>query len=216
MKISVLCSELDHPIVPYLERWRVAVTEQCKDVFLAHDKKDLPGGDILFLVSCHQVLRPLERQRYKAAFVLHASDLPRGRGWSPHVWAIANGESEITVCLLEAGDLVDSGAVWLRRKFVLDGTELLPEINHLLFQTELDLMTEVIEGFGYIKPEEQIGEAGPSFRKRTPEDSRLDPFKSIAEQFDLLRATDPQRYPAFVDFRGMRYVIKIEKDITKC
>jgi len=47
--------------------------------------------------------------------------------------------------------------------------------------------------------------------KRTPQHSQLDPHRSIAEQFDLLRVVDNDRYPAFMDFRGARYVIKIEK-----
>jgi spore coat polysaccharide biosynthesis predicted glycosyltransferase SpsG len=34
---------------------------------------------------------------------------------------------------------------------------------------------------------------------------------SIAEQFDLLRVVDPEHYPAFFDYRGKRYIIKMEK-----
>ena len=48
-------------------------------------------------------------------------------------------------------------------------------------------------------------------KRRTPADSRLDPDKSIAEQFELLRVVDNQRYPAFFDHRGRRYRITIEK-----
>jgi len=55
-------------------------------------------------------------------------------------------------------------------------------------------------------------ERPPSYyRRRTPDDSRLDPSRSIAEQFDLLRVADPQRFPAFFDLRGHRYVVRIEK-----
>ena len=34
---------------------------------------------------------------------------------------------------------------------------------------------------------------------------------SIAEQFDLLRVVDPEHYPAFFDYRGKRYIPKVEK-----
>jgi methionyl-tRNA formyltransferase len=146
--------------------------------------------------------------------VLHASALPRGRGWSPHVWAILEGAHEIEVCLLAAEDPVDNGDVWLRQRFFLEGHELFPEINEKLFCTELSLMTQAVEQFDQIKPEAQQGDPGPLLRRRTPEDSQLDPLKTIAEQFDLLRVADPDRYPAFMDFRGKRYWIKIEKAST--
>lgn len=178
---------------------------------LFYDKAELCGGDILFLVSCSQMIRDAEREKYRATLVLHASDLPAGRGWSPYIWAVLGGANQITVSLLEAREPVDSGMIWLKTTFDLEGHELLPEINEKLFAAELLLMTQAVEQFDTIKPMQQIGEPGPYMAKRTPADSRLDPNKSIAEQFNLLRVVDSQRYPAFFDYQGQRYLIKIEK-----
>jgi len=49
-------------------------------------------------------------------------------------------------------------------------------------------------------------------RKRVPDDSRIDPNESIAKQFNLLRLADAKRYPAFFEYLGVKYVIKIEKE----
>lgn len=211
MKITILCTDPSHPVVTYLQDWATATAMQGHNVQLVHDKSEISGGDILFLVSCSQIIGEAERRRYRAALVLHASDLPRGRGWSPHIWAIVNGAREITVCLLAAADPVDSGSIWLRKTFALEGHELLPEINAKLFRAELELMSQALARFEHIEPQEQVGDPGAYMPKRTPEHSRLDPHKTIAEQFDLLRVVDSERYPAFMDFRGKRYVIKIEK-----
>ena len=211
MKVTILCTDRRHPVVRHLVSWRERKLAEGQDVTLVHDRRDLPGGDILFLVSCSQLIGPQDRAKYRSVLVLHASDLPRGRGWSPHIWAILNGESRITVCLLEADEPVDSGAVWLRRSFELDGSELLPEINSKLFRVELELMDEAVERFGEIIPRAQEGEPGPYLRKRTPADSRIDPHMTIAEQFDLLRVADQERHPAFMEFRGHRYVINVQK-----
>lgn len=178
---------------------------------LVFDKADLQGGDILFLVSCSQIIRDTERKKYKATLVLHASDLPTGRGWSPHIWSILDGADQITVCLLEASEPVDSGAIWLKKTFILEGHELLPEINAKLFVAELTLMTQAVEQFGSIKPTQQVGDSGLYMPKRCRADSQLDPDKTIAEQFDLLRVVDSQRYPAFFNYRGKQYLIHIEK-----
>lgn len=180
-------------------------------VSLAHDKAELRGGDILFLVSCSQMISNAERKNYRATLVLHASDLPQGRGWSPHIWSILRGANQITVSLLEASEPVDSGDIWLKTSFTLEGHELLPEINAKLFMAELSLMTRAVEQFETIKPTQQVGDPGPYMPKRSTADSQLDPYKTIAEQFDLLRIVDAQRYPAFINYRGKRYLIKIEK-----
>ena len=212
MKISILCTDPNHPVINSLQAWMDVMTSKGYTTTLVFDKAELQGGDILFLVSCSQMIRDAERQKYKATLVLHASDLPKGRGWSPHIWSILGGANQITVSLLEASEPVDSGAIWLKAKFTLEGHELLPEINAKLFAAELLLMTQAVEKFEAIKPIVQVGEPGPYMPKRSPADSQLDPHKTIAEQFDLLRVVDSQRYPAFFKYRGKRYLIQIEKD----
>ncbi|MDT9547571.1 MAG: hypothetical protein RI826_09585, partial [Chlorobium phaeovibrioides] len=180
-------------------------------VSLHYDKNELQGGDILFLVSCSQVIRDKERDLYKSTLVLHASDLPKGRGWSPYIWEVLNGGNQITVTLLEASDPVDSGMIWLKTRFTLEGHELLSEINAKIFDSELLLMDQAVDSFETINPIPQEGNPGNYMPKRSPQDSRLDPLKSIAEQFNLLRVVDSDRYPAFFDYQGKRYLIKIEK-----
>lgn len=187
------------------------MVKQGHNISLSFDKKDITNGDILFLVSCGQMISNTERQKFRTVLVLHASNLPKGRGWSPHIWSIINGANQITVCLLEANDPVDSGAIWVKTEFTLEGHELLPEINEKLFAAELLLMTQAVEKFEAITPMPQYGEPGPYMQKRTPLDSQLDPDKTLAEQFDLLRVVDNEKYPAFIVHRGMRYLIKITK-----
>jgi len=211
MKITILCTNINHPVIDSLKSWMNEIIKKGHSVSLVFDKQDLQSGDILFLVSCSQVIQEIERKNYKATLVLHASDLPKGRGWSPHIWSVLNGEDKVTVCVLEAGEPVDCGKIWLKKTFFLEGHELLSEINEKLFSTELSLMTEIVEKFDSIKPYQQKGESGPYMQRRTAKDSMLDPSISIAEQFELLRVVDSERYPAFFDYRGKRYSLKIEK-----
>jgi methionyl-tRNA formyltransferase len=211
MKISILCTDPRHPVVPRLREWTDAARRDGHQATLCFDKGELAGGDILFLVSCGQLVGETERRKFPTILVLHASDLPRGRGWSPHVWSIVEGENRITVSLVEAASPVDSGPLWAKTWFELEGHELLPEINRKLFDAELELMTRAVRDPRAITPTPQAGEPGPYRRRRTPADSRLDPGKTLAEQFDLLRVVDNARYPAYFDLRGRRYVLKIEK-----
>ncbi|MDP1671588.1 MAG: formyltransferase family protein, partial [Burkholderiales bacterium] len=110
------------------------------DIELVTRAAELSGGDMLFLVSCSEIVDAEIRSRYKHSLVLHGSDLPEGRGWSPVVWQVLEGRTTITVTLLEAADQVDSGDIWAKTTFELAGNELADEINKKLFDAELRLM----------------------------------------------------------------------------
>ena len=93
----------------------------------------------------------------------------------------------------------------------LEGHELFDEINEKLFKIELELMDFAVEHMYSIHPIPQPTFNGPHCPKRTPEDSELDPHKSIAEQFELMRVADSDRFPCFFNFRGFKYLLFIKK-----
>ncbi len=210
MKISILCTDINHPVFPHVERW-VTLFSKDHDVQLVDSKKLLSGGDLLFLISCNEIIDKDIRAKYRSTLVIHASDLPKGRGWSPHIWQILEGKSTIVVTLLEAEDAVDSGAVWAKKSFDLEGHELWDEINERLFAVELQLMDIAVECFSTVKPVTQEKLEPSYYPKRRPEDSRIDLNRSVAEQFELLRVCDPERFPAFFEYRGHKYKIILQK-----
>lgn len=210
MNISILCSSKDHPVYNMLATWQTKHSHN-HSIELVQTRNELSGGDVLFLISCSEVIKKEVRDRYKATLVIHASNLPEGRGWSPHIWQILEGKNTITVTLLEAEDKVDSGAIWTQRELHLSGHELYDEINVQLFSLESELMDFAVNHFAVIIPTPQSDEESTYYRKRTPDDSCIDPNKTLAEQFNLLRVADPIRFPAFFDLHGYRYKITIEK-----
>jgi methionyl-tRNA formyltransferase len=209
MKVTIACSDARHPVNDWLTRWQSNNSWQ-HDICIVRRLSDLTGGDILFLVSFHERVDRQVRQRYRATLLLHASELPKGRGWSPHIWRIIEGKNDVVVTLLEAVDEIDAGPIWAQERVMLEGHELYDEINAALFDAELRLMDVALRRFGEIKPTAQAGEP-TYYRRRTPDDSRVDPYASIADQFDLLRVCDPVRYPAFFELRGHRYRLMLEK-----
>jgi len=208
LRVDVLCAE-GHPVVPSLLRWKT--DQQANDVKIVFQPEEAHGGDILFLISCPFIIGKEIRSRYRKTLIVHASDLPRGRGWSPMIWEIIEGAKAVTVSLLEAEDKVDTGAIWKKVQFQVCDHELYYEINEKLFGTTCELMDFAVAGFSSVTPVPQ-DEFGSSYRpKRTPDDSRLDPDGTIAEQFNLLRICDPQRFPAFFELNGHIYEIEIKK-----
>ena len=143
--------------------------------------------------------------------VIHASNLPYGKGWSPHIWEILNGASDLTVCLLEAEDKVDTGDIWKKINIHIPKTSLFNEINELIINAHTQLMNFAIDNFETIKPKKQPNLKGKYWPKRSPNDSLIDINQTISQQFDLLRVCDPNRFPAFFYINGLRFNIKIEK-----
>lgn len=211
MRISLLCSDEQHPVNEYLKRW-MSAQRGVHQVELVRKKSELSGGDILFLVSCTEIVGAADRSVYRATLVLHASDLPRGRGWSPHIWQLIEGADGITLSLLEAEDKVDSGRIWKKLKFYVPKHALWDEINWRLFEAEIQLIDFAVSEFEQILPTVQASSIEPSYYpQRSPADSQIDPYQSIASQFDRIRVCDPNRFPAFFELNGMKYKLILKK-----
>lgn len=208
MRITILTSSDKHPIFPKLEEWIKANANE-HDIELKLDASDVTHGDFLFIISCSEIIKKDIRLNFKHSLVVHASDLPKGRGWSPHIWAILKGEDEITLSLIEAEDKVDTGQIWKQVKIQLEGHELFHEINDLISSQTLFLMDSAIKGDFSVK--EQGNESATYYPKRTPEDSEIQVTSTLESAFNLLRVSDPVRYPAFFWYRGHKYKIIIEK-----
>ena len=211
MKITILCSDHSHPVNKYLDEW-IAQNNAWHQISLIRQRTDLSGGDMLFLVSCSELIQEPDRRKYKSCLVLHASDLPRGRGWSPHIWEIISGAEIVTVSLIEAEEKLDSGRIWKKIAVPIPKHYLWDEINKSIFTTEIELLDYAIKEFENIQPVQQPEDvAATYYERRSPEDSEISSKLSIKSQFDKIRVCDPHRFPAFFDLHGHRFKLIVEK-----
>lgn len=199
----MLCSDRRHHSWPAFEAWAKKYEARITDSL-----DEVEEGDLLLLVSCTQFVPRRVRDRFRSVFVIHESALPQDRGWSPLAWQILRGAKDFTVSLIVAEDEIDAGNIVAQMTFRLEGHELSEEINRKRDEVRCALMRLAIGCVGE-KGEKQRGDQTYCAR-RLPEDSRLDPQRSIAEQFDLLRICEP-RFPAFFDLRGHRYEVTLRK-----
>jgi len=122
-------------------------------------------------------------------------------------------KNTIPICLLEVAEKVDEGNIYLRSNIQLDGKELCEELRSKQAATTFDLISQFLEKYPNCEAMEQVGH--PSFyRKRKPDDSRLDLDKSIREQFNLLRICNYSDWPAFFEYDGAEYILKIERKLS--
>ena len=68
---------------------------------------------LVFILSYFNLIENKFLIRNAHNLVVHESDLPRGRGWSPFFWQILEGKYEIPVVLFEAGKGIDDAGIYL-------------------------------------------------------------------------------------------------------
>ena len=165
---------------------------------------------IVFILSYHKLIAESYLKKHLHNLVIHASDLPKGKGWAPMFWQILEGKNEIPFTMFEASNGVDNGSIYMKKILTLSGFEL----NEALRQKQADFIQQMCLDFlshydHYKIPYPQSGDS-TFYPKRSRQDSQLDIHKSIHEQFNLLRIVDNEEYPAFFEIEGHRYILKIE------
>jgi len=208
MKVQLLIDNPNSWMIPYAEQLCEQIICEYGECQLIGSHEQIQQGDVLCLLSCEKILKDLSKNHYN--LVVHGSALPQGRGWSPLTWQVLEGKNEIPMTLFEATSAVDAGRIYLQSTIRLDGTELNHEMRDKQGIAIIDLIMKFLQSLPAPVSIEQQGEAS-YYKRRSPEDSRLDVSKSIADQFNLLRVVDNDRYPAFFTYKGSRYTLKIEK-----
>jgi len=170
------------------------------------DKID-DDGDILFALHYPSIIDERLFKHHNANIVIHAADLPKGRGRSPIHWEVEAGANKLILSMFEMRGGADDGPVYMKSQMSLDGTELLNEIRRKVIKAELDMVDEFLSRWPCL-PEEQTGE--PSYyKKRTRENQRIDPNKTIADQFNKMRVADNDLYPLWFELNGVTYELRI-------
>jgi methionyl-tRNA formyltransferase len=171
---------------------------------------DAPSADVACYLNCLRIVPARERARFRHNLVVHASDLPRGRGWSPLTWQILEGADRVNVTLFEAVDELDAGPIYLQHELRFEGHELVDELRAMIDHATRDLVLCFVRQWPNVTAHPQRGEPS-SYPRRTPVDSRLDPNRSLRESFNLLRVVDNERYPAYFEHAGHVYELRITK-----
>ena len=213
MKITLLVSDRCSWIMPYVNKLE-KILKRVHKTKLVFDVAEIENGDLLFLLSVNEIVSANVLLLNKHNLVIHESDLPNGRGWSPMTWQILEGKNEITVSLFEAKERVDSGPIYLQDRIILDGHELVDELRQKQGNVTIGLVMKYVESYPKIIGKVQNG-SPTYYPRRRPKDSELDVNKPIKDQFNLFRVVDNQRYPAFFRYRNHKYVLTIDKEESR-
>lgn len=143
---------------------------------------------------------------------VHASLLPKYRGAAPIQWAIANGETETGVTIMQIDAGLDTGDILLQRSTPIGPDETAPELAARLAYLGAELLIEAIDQIANgtahpKKQDEQQATYAPLLKK---EDGRVDWTRPAGSIYNRLRGFTP--WPgAYTTFRGQQLSILAAK-----
>lgn len=207
-----LCSDQGSWINDFIPAWALQWRAAGHALAWAHDAALLPKSQVCFYLSYGRIVGTALRARHGINLVVHESDLPAGRGWSPLTWQVLQGAQNIVVTLFEAADAVDAGVIYGQTTIQLRGDELVEDLRRQQAAATFELCAEFVAGFPGVLQQAREQQGTPSyFPRRTPVDSRIDLDLPLRDQFNLLRVCDNTRYPAWFEHAGSRYTLSINR-----
>ncbi len=139
---------------------------------------------------------------------VHGSLLPKYRGAAPIQWAIANGESETGVTIMQIDAGLDTGDMLLKSAVPIAADETAPELSSRLAPLGAKLLIEAIARIesGTVVPEKQNSGAATYAPILKKEDGRVEWSRTAQEIYNRLRGFNP--WPgAYTTFRGRPLLI---------
>lgn len=177
-------------------------------VQISYEADQISNADIVFVIGYTRKVASTISARNGFVFVIHESDLPAGKGFSPVQWQILSGANSMVVSMINLDELIDGGDIVLQKKLEFVGDELYEEIRAKQAAVTVDLVFDCIDCYPDYFPKPQVGNE-TFYRRRYPEDSELDPDKTLRELFPLLRVCNNEEWPAYFVLEGKKFILKI-------
>jgi len=131
----------------------------------------------------------------------HMTDVPFGRGGSPLQNLIVRGLRETKLTALRMSGEFDSGPVYLKEPFSLEGGA------EEIYLRAARLSAKMIQRIIRREPNPLPQRGQPvNFKRRKPEESEIGKTDSLEALYDFVRMLDADGYPhAFLEHSGFRY-----------
>ena len=141
---------------------------------------------------------------------IHASLLPKYRGWAPLVWAIINGEKKTGVSFFYLAEKVDSGDIIAQKEISITKKDTIKTIYQKVTKASLKILGKYIPLIekGKVQRVRQNEDGATYFPMRSPEDGLINWNKNTLEIYNWIRAqTKP--YPGAFFFNKEGQKIKV-------
>jgi methionyl-tRNA formyltransferase len=168
-------------------------------------------GNALFSIGFPYLIPEKLLVLFQPALNVHPTLLPRYRGPTTAAYILINDERESgsTVHYMTAN--MDRGDIVAQSRIQLTAFETIRSLQRKVYASEPQLVIEALmaleSGAQALPQNESMATEFP--KKRTPDDSAIDPSKSLTALFNQIRACDPDEFPAYFYHQGEKVCIRI-------
>ena len=208
-KVTFLLDKTNLWIEKYLKNYNFKLNKK----YLINIQKNpnrIKGQDLIFPMDYTKILSDNFLKRNKFVAITHASKLTRDRGFAPVQYQVLKNKKKIYISIIKATNQVDTGLLYMRDSFMLNGNELSDEIRFKTATSTFKIIKKFLTKYPNIKSIKKI-KGGNFNKRRRATDSELNINKSIKSQFNLLRTCDNFLYPSFFKLKKKIYILKIYK-----
>ena len=171
LKIAYLLDSTNFWIHSYLLNSKLFNSR--KNINIIHKNLNkIKGYDLVFILNYTKILKTNFLKKNKLNLVVHASALPKGKGFSPMQWQVLNNKSKIPLSLFKAEKYVDSGVIYEKSNINLIGDELYDELRKKQAVATFKLIEKFISKYPKIKGIKQLGKS-TFYRRRKLVDGKL-------------------------------------------
>ena len=152
--------------------------------------------------------------QHQLALNIHPTLLPKYRGPTTGAYILLNNETESgsTVHYLE--EEADKGDVITQSFVVLTPFDTLRSLQRKVYALEPELIMDALRklDLGYLPVPQEESNSSNYPKKRTPKDSEIDPSKPLIDLVNVIRACDPEDFPAFFYYHGEKVFVKLWRE----
>lgn len=147
------------------------------------------------------------------ALNVHPTLLPKYKGAHSGWNILANGEKESGVTVHEIDETLDGGDIIMQEKFEITPFDNILSIYKKSRELESKMLVKVlqkiIKGEQLVKRKQDKIDETIYKKLRTPEDSEIDPSRSLIDLVNPIRACHPELYPAFFMYHGKKVFVDL-------
>ena len=165
---------------------------------------------IIFILGYTKLINIKKINSFEYALIVHESDLPKGRGFSPVRRQIVRNKNKIKVLLIKCSKRADTGDIVENEMMQIQPFDLYDDIREKQFLATKRIIIKFLKKYPNIKSKKQKGKS-TFFKKLRNLDDKLSLNKSIKDQFNILRSTDYKNYPNYFYYKGKKFYIRISK-----
>lgn len=169
-------------------------------------------ADIFLSVGFRYIL-PKKALRIAAYNInVHPTLLPKYKGAYSGNYILINNEKKTGITVHHMEEKADEGDIILKRTFPLSVFDTAKSLARKTYAFEPEVVVQALMQLKNKKSKRiKQKKCKYVFKDRIPEDSRLNPNKPLISLFNLIRASDADKYPAFFYFKGEKIAVKLER-----